>query len=893
MMMCKDTARLNLASMLSEAENLVAAGDLEAAARIYEHVMSFSPDEPQLHHVLGLVYLEQGRTNAAISHIDRSTHLNPSNADSYRSLGDAYKAAAKPDAAIRAYEKALSLSPADVDVWINLGTAFNDFGSVDRAMTAFQEALRINPENPRVLNNIGKLYQDMVQPDRALAYYDKSISIKPDYAEARFNRAVTLLTLGDFARGWPEYEWRFKRGNARNVYPHNLGTSRWKGETYAGRRLLVHCEQGMGDVLQFARFLPMVKNLGGTLILEVQAPLLPLFETMECIDHLVPFSATTAPSISHDIHIPLLSLPAVFQTTADTIPSTIPYLQPDPRKINSWRKPPAGSKVRVGLVWSSSALNPKRNIDLDRCAPWFQIPGFDFFSLQKGPAEAQLSSFKTPPPVMPLGPRLNNFGDTAAAMANLDLIISVDTAVAHLAGAMGKPLWVLLPHDADWRWPHHVTRNPWYPTARLFRQDRSVGWDIVLSDINTALENYPRESNGRASVWTDPKNQSFSPHRLSDHCDHRPNVDPSQRPIKPNSHTVKKNIKRVLLVSPLVGGSLEVIRYLHTGFLQAGLTSRLLDNSSLYQFYQELDQEVADDKNRSLLQNQLLHTLDSRVIACASEFKPDLVLAVAQSPINNATVAKLRSAGITCAYWFVEDYRFKTYWPSKVPAFDFFFTIQRDDYLRSQFASLGYTNWHYLPLACEPTIHKPWNGDHVENRSYRCQLGFMGSPYRNRMSVFDKLTHYQLGVWGQGWDAYELSPALQASVREGKRRITPEESVKIYSSADIVLNLHSSPFMDGINPDGDFVNPRTFEIAACGGFQLIDNRKELAELFDPQNEIAVFNTFEELQMMINYWLARPQLRREMSLKAQMRAYRNHTYKHRAETIIEIVENGPI
>jgi spore maturation protein CgeB len=457
---------------------------------------------------------------------------------------------------------------------------------------------------------------------------------------------------------------------------------------------------------------------------------------------------------------------------------------------------------------------------------------------------------------------------------------------------MGKALWVLLPHDADWRWSSHLNQSPWYPTARLFRQDRSGGWDNVVADINKSLERYLHKSNAQTLLQAGTENRSLAPYRLSEHPEHRHNVDQSQRLMKSKSRVGKKKINRVLLVSPLVGGSLEVIRYLHTGFLQAGLTSRLLDNSSLYKFYQELDQEVADDQNRTILQNQLLHTLDSRLIACAAEFKPDLVLAVAQSPINNASVAKLRSAGITCAYWFVEDYRFKTYWPNKVPAFDFFFTIQRDDYLRSQFASLGYTNWHYLPLACEPTIHKPWNGDHSENQSYRCQLGFMGSPYRNRMSVFDRLTHYQLAVWGQGWDEYELSPALQASVREGKRRITPEESVKIYSSADIVLNLHSSPFMDGINPDGDFVNPRTFEIAGCGGFQLIDNRKELTELFDPQNEIAVFHNFEELRMTIDYWLARPQLRREMSLKAQARAYRNHTYKHRAETIVEIVEYGP-
>jgi spore maturation protein CgeB/Tfp pilus assembly protein PilF len=882
-----------LTSMLTEAQCRVDDGHLDAAARLYEQVMLLAPDQHQLHHVLGLVYLELGRIADALPHICRSTQLDPANAGSYRSLGDAYRAAGRPAAAVSAYQKALSLSPTDVDIRINLGNALYELDSPDQAMASFQEALRLCPEDARVLNNIGKLYHDMLQLERALGYYDKSLAYAPDYAEARFNRAVTQLTLGDFKQGWSEYEWRFKRRNAHKVYPHRLLTPRWEGQPFKGRRLLVHCEQGMGDVLQFVRYLPMVKTLGGTLILEAHAPLLPLLGIMDCIDELVPFNATSPPDVPHDLHVPLLSLPHIFQTTTDTIPNTVPYLTPDPRKTHTWKNQLTGSRIRIGLVWASGTLNPKRNIGLEHCTSWFQIPGIQFYSLQKGPAAAQLHNTNTQLPVIPLGQRFDDFGATAAAIANLDLIISVDTAVAHLAGAMGKALWVLVPHEPDWRWPPQQKHSSWYPSARLFRQNQSGRWDPVVAEATAALQQLTRNANREtapgknAAIRSTPSSRTPMP--PGDHTLPKPSLVPTSK----KRHAAKKKINRVLLVSPLFGGSLEVIRYLHAGFRQTGIAARLLDNSSLYPFYNELDRVVADDQNRTILQNQLLNTLDARLIACAAEFKPDLVLAVAQSPINAPTAARLRSAGITCAYWFVEDYRFKTYWPTKVPDFDFFFTIQRDEFLCEQFESLGYKNWHYLPLACEPAIHQPWHADPAEHQNYRCQLGFMGSPYLNRLRVFDQLTQYSLGVWGQGWDQHDLSPALKACVREGNRRITPEESVKIYSSADIIINLHSSPFVDGINPDGDFVNPRTFEIAACAGFQLSDNRKELAPLFSLNDEIVVFRSFAELVNQIDYWLAHPHLRREVSRKAQARACRDHTYKHRAMEILQIIENGPL
>lgn len=478
----------NLMSMLNKAEAHVNAGQLDSAACIYEQTLSMVPDAPALHLTLGLVYLEQARTDLALFHIGRSIELDPHNSISYRSMGDALSASGQLSLSILAYQKACAIDPGNTDALLNLGTVYHDLDACDQAKSMFQKILDRAPDHLRALNNLGKVYHDMGQLKHALACYDRCINLQPHYAEARFNRAALLLAMGDFKNGWREYEWRFKRSGAGNVYPHQLKTPRWQGEDYHGRRLLVHCEQGMGDVLQFFRYLPLVKKRGGTLIMEVHAPLMPLLRSLPHVDEMILFDPERPPEIRHDMHIPLLSLPTIFSSGADTIPNNIPYIQIEPHAAKPWFSHLKKDHVNIGLVWASSDLNPKRNLPIDQCRSWFQHTGLHFIGLQKGAASGRLTRLKgIASPSTELGHRLKDFHDTAAVMSHLDLMISVDTAAAHLAGAMGTPLWVLVPFNADWRWPPRSRNSPWYPSARIFRQRRYGDWNDVIHNVAVTL----------------------------------------------------------------------------------------------------------------------------------------------------------------------------------------------------------------------------------------------------------------------------------------------------------------------------------------------------------------------------------------------------------------------
>jgi spore maturation protein CgeB/Flp pilus assembly protein TadD len=894
--------------MLAKAEHCIKDNCLDDAAEIYKKLLASKPQSADLHHTLGLVYFELGRMDRAIAYIERSIRINPHLSTAYRSLGDAYQRAGRLDDAISAYQKARSFAPKDPDTILNLGNALHRMERLEEALATYHEVFGILPNHLKALNNAAKTLQDMGNLDQALRYYDRCVQIDPDYAEARFNRATALLTLGRYQPGWIEFEWRFKRRGAHKVYPHRLQTPRWRGGTYSGKRLLVHCEQGMGDVLQFVRYLPKVKELGGTLILEVHPPLLPLLASMDCVDELIAFHPGRPPAVIHDFHIPLLSLPMVFKTTAITIPHTFPYLQCDSPGCAQWRKQVSIHDISVGLVWQSSALNPRRNCPLDQCASWFQIPGIQFYGLQTGQASEQLRPFSSDGSIISLGEQFKNFNDTAAAISNLDLVISVDTATAHLAGAMGRHLWVLLPKSPDWRWPHGFPDSLWYTSARLFRQTKTGSWDSVIAEVAEALE-VLRSSHGRlhlspgavieASKLRGQKAQSNRPvahhgMRIKIAVDKPrvPNYDIRPRAVQNAMQSQRggmPKIRKVLLISPILGGSLEVIRYLYSGFLQANIHARLIDNSSYYPVFEKIDRGPYDQEIKEQMFARMIDTIDEELMTAVDSYKPDLVLAIAQSPIHDHTVLKLKAKGIVVAYWFVEDYRFRQYWAKKAPLYDFFFTIQRNDYLKARFTTMNHLHWHYLPLGCDPKIHKSWKPSLSAQSPFNCQIGFMGAPYRNRIKVFETLSHLDLGIWGEGWNSVKLSQGLKTRIREGSRRITPQESVKIYCSADIVLNLHSSALTDGISEAGDFVNPRTFEVAACGGFQLTDNRKELADLFSPGEEIVVFQDLEELPELIDYWLSHPHKRKMIAQKAQRRALRDHCYKLRAKQIIATIE----
>ncbi|RJQ82994.1 MAG: tetratricopeptide repeat protein [Desulfobacteraceae bacterium] len=489
--------------LAEQAQARIDAGCLEDAAELYRSILVQVPDDADTHHILGLVYAEQADWGNARATIAAAIRLNPQNALYYRSLGDVCHSSGDVAAALRAYQTARQLHPDDADTLLNLGNAQHAAGALEQALACYQKILSLHPEHVPALNNIGKTYYDQGDVSTAIKFYDKAITLDDTYAEARFNKAVALLLKGDYTSGWAAYEWRFKRKSARHVYPHALQGRRWDGSPFDGERLLVHCEQGLGDVLHFCRYLPMVKALGGTVILEAPAQLAPLLQNMQSVDEVVIFNPAQPPRVSYDRYIPLLSLPLLMKTTLERIPARIPYLQADPIKSSQWRAKIHSGGWRVGLVWSGSNVDPQRACRLADWRSWWSRGQIHFYSLQKGPPLDQLSGLGDDHPIVHIGDRLLDFSDTAAVIANLDMVISVDTAAAHLAGAMGKPVWVLLPFMPDWRWLLDRPDSPWYPTARLFRQNRRNDWSRVIAEVGAALKKQTKAAQAPAVCGAD------------------------------------------------------------------------------------------------------------------------------------------------------------------------------------------------------------------------------------------------------------------------------------------------------------------------------------------------------------------------------------------------------
>jgi hypothetical protein len=334
----------------------------------------------------------------------------------------------------------------------------------------------------------------------ALDSYDRALSLRPDFADAHYNEAICRLLLGDFKRGWQKHEWRWATAqlqNAKRNFPQPL----WLGsQEIKGRTILLHAEQGLGDTIQFCRYAPLLAERGANVILEVQKPLRELVTTL---GGAMRVTSRGDPLPAFDLHCPLLSLPLACETRLETIPSQTPYLSAVESKTRAWQaRLGAHERPRVGLVWAGSPrkelpganrIDSQRSIAFDQLAPLFEIAACEFYSLHKGDdALEQLRASAWRHAVVDRTDELQNFSDSAALIENLDLIISVDTSVAHLAGALGKPLWLLNRYNTCWRWLADREDSPWYPTARLFRQDATREWTLVMARVAAALDDYVR-----------------------------------------------------------------------------------------------------------------------------------------------------------------------------------------------------------------------------------------------------------------------------------------------------------------------------------------------------------------------------------------------------------------
>ena len=474
-------------------------GWLEEAASAYRRAIAVQPDYADAHDNLGNVLADLGRPEEAAPCYRRAIALRPGNPATHNNLGIALKQTGQLQDAAAAYRQAIALKPDYVEAHNNLGNVLKELGLLDEAAQCFQRALDLRPGLADAHSNLGNVLLAQGRVDQAAEAYERAIALNPDYAEARNNLALIQLQRGDFERGWEGYEWRWKLKVAvapRRDFPQ----PEWRGEQLSGARVLVHAEQGFGDAIQFCRYVPLVAQRGAKVILEVQPELKRLMAGLAGVHELVTLGEALPP---FDYHIPLMSLPRVFGTRLDTVPADVPYLRAPPDLVQAWRDKLSGiTGLRVGLAWAGSPqhMNDRnRSLALSTLAPLAAVSGATYMALQKGPSAAQAA---TPPAGMrlvELGTELGDFADTAAVIANVDLVIAVDTAVAHLAGALGKPVWLLLPFAGEWRWLLDRSDSPWYPSMRLFRQPRPGAWGEVLERVVQELGTmHPRRGDCRS-----------------------------------------------------------------------------------------------------------------------------------------------------------------------------------------------------------------------------------------------------------------------------------------------------------------------------------------------------------------------------------------------------------
>ena len=450
----------------------------------YDAALAASPDYAEALSNRGDALRELGRLQDALLSYDHALAARPDYAEALSNRGNVLKLLRRFDGALANYDAALRLRPDYPDALSNRAVTLQALDRLDEALASCDRALTLAPDSIAALTNRASVLQELRRFDEALATYDRAAAIAPDHAEAQINRALLLLLSGDFANGWPAYEWRRK---LPSWAVRGFAQGEWSGEDIAGQRLLLHAEQGFGDTIQFARYAALAAGRGIDVVLEVQPALAPLLGGLFGLDVV---AAGRDPLPAFDRHCPLLSLPRLFATTPETIPSGAPYIVAPADRIAAWTPSLPGEGLRVGLAWSGHPDNVRdheRSIPFARLAPLTAISGARFVSLQKDIRATDADDFHSCGDVIDLGGALRDFADTAAIIAELDLVITVDTAVAHLAGAMGKPVWVLLPRVPDFRWLLDRATSPWYPSARLFRKGQTDTWDDVIAEVANEL----------------------------------------------------------------------------------------------------------------------------------------------------------------------------------------------------------------------------------------------------------------------------------------------------------------------------------------------------------------------------------------------------------------------
>ena len=435
---------------IQQALHLIRSNKLSEAIKILEQELSSNPKNPDALHLMGVVAYQAGLFQSAIDLIESAIRIRTEEPRYYNDCGEAYRRMGNLGAGIARFRRALVLDPGCLSAHNNLGSAFMEEGKIEQAMASFRHVLQIDPQN----------------------------------ADAHYNLSLALLLTGDFRAGWEEYKWRWE--SAQKQFKRNFSAALWNGGPQEERTVLIYCEQGLGDALQFIRYIPLVQARVGRVVVECRKELVRLFKSIPEIS-LIEYGQSEPEC---DLQLPIMSLPGVFGATIDNIPARIPYLFSEPEIAKHWQnRIGAHKELKVGIAWAGNKNHVNdynRSCPFELFQPLLQIPGIHFFSLQKRDVQdPPLPDFKGS--LMDYSAELNDFADTAGLISALDLVISVDTAVAHLAGALGKPVWMLLPFVPDWRWMLKRNDSPWYPTMRLFRQSAAGNWPPLIKQIAEEL----------------------------------------------------------------------------------------------------------------------------------------------------------------------------------------------------------------------------------------------------------------------------------------------------------------------------------------------------------------------------------------------------------------------
>jgi tetratricopeptide (TPR) repeat protein len=441
--------------------------------------------DPQYFFTLGNSYKKRGMLDEAVSCYEKSLKLNPQSPQVLNNLGNALRGKGEFDEAIRCYEKALRIDPAYINPRNNLGFAYLEMAEFDKAIKCFSTLLTMSPDYSEAHNNLGIAFRETSQFAEALESFKRALHLNPDFEEAHQNLSALYLLLGNFQDGWREYRWFW---NQRGPY-HELQKPLWDGSDIRGQTILLHAGAGFGDTIQFIRYVPMIKGRGASIIVGCQKEIGTLLKGVGGIDQIV----IEGERIPHfDIQSSMFRLPIIFETTINNIPDRVPYITVNPQLISKWRDVFLNKRAfKIGLTWAGGhriGMYRYRVCPSELFSCLSDLKNVVFYSLQVGIHKDEIQSLPRDLNLIDLTAEIKDFSDTAALIENLDVVISVDTSVAHLAGALGKPVWTLLPQVPDWRWMLNRADSPWYPTMRLFRQPSPGDWNSVISKLHDELE---------------------------------------------------------------------------------------------------------------------------------------------------------------------------------------------------------------------------------------------------------------------------------------------------------------------------------------------------------------------------------------------------------------------